>query len=171
LNSTDWTTHESQKVDIQTVNRNRLCGKHQNKWNGLGAVKVFAACSLGQRIQSPLPLSATEKDLSQWQKELLVFCEPLMQFIHFQVIIATTEQPNRRSPGVPSLFDALHLTNCPRPSPHNSTLVRCEAVSMCPHEWRLAGRGGSGRGVSIIGARPSSITRGSQAVTSVSAQT
>jgi hypothetical protein len=91
------------------------------------------------------------------------FCESLVRSIHLQVIFATIERPSRTSAGAPSLVDALHLTNCPRP--HNPILLHSETASICPRGRRLAGRGGNGRGASTIGARPDGTTCCAQAAT------
>jgi hypothetical protein len=84
--------------------------------------------------------------------------ESLMRFIHSQIITATIERPSCTSPGAPSLADALDLTKCPRPPPHNAVPVPCKAVLICPHGRRLADCGGSGRGTSTVGARPDGTT-------------
>jgi hypothetical protein len=92
-----------------------------------------------------------------------LFCESLRRCIHSHIITATIERPSRTSPGALSLVDAFNLTNCPRPPPHNAVLVHCEAASMGSRE-RLAGRGGSVRCASAIGARPDGAARCGPAV-------
>jgi hypothetical protein len=94
------------------------------------------------------------------------FCESLIRFIQYQIMIATIERLSRISPGAAFLVDALHPTNFLQPTMHQSTQspVRCEAASMRPRGRRPAGSGGSGRGACIMGARPAGTRRCRRAV-------
>jgi hypothetical protein len=106
------------------------------------------------RVHSEPPFRPQRKVSDNTRTNDRLFCESLRRFIHSHIITATIERPNLTSPGALSLVDALRLTNCPRPPPHSTVLVRCEAASMDSREQRLAGRGGSVRCASAIGAHP-----------------
>jgi hypothetical protein len=54
-------------------------------------------------------------------------CEPLMLFIHSQIMTAAIEQPSRLSPGAPSWIDALRLMNSPRLTTHQPPQFSCAA--------------------------------------------
>jgi hypothetical protein len=73
----------------------------------------------------------------QCQKELPGFFESLIRSILDQIISAMIERASRKSPGAPSLVDALHPINCWSPPLHNAILACWEAISMWLYFFRL----------------------------------
>jgi hypothetical protein len=73
LNSTDRTTHEPQKVDIQAVNSQRVVSEASEEMESHGAIKTFAARPTGTRIQNPLPFPAAGKGLDNVKRNWRAF--------------------------------------------------------------------------------------------------
>jgi hypothetical protein len=145
LHLTDRIIHGSHKADVQAVNSQSVI------WEASEQVKSPRGSQCARRKTAraensePTAFLGHRARFGTMPKGIPSVGELFAPFIHSQIIIATIERPNCISLGAPSLVNTLHLTDWPRPPPHNAILVRCEAVSTCARGRRFAGRGGSRR--------------------------
>jgi hypothetical protein len=115
---------------------------HQNKWNRPASAKVFAVTPARAEKSECAAFFGCMERLGTMSKGIAGFYESVIWFIHYQIITATIQRASRTSLGAPAMVNRLRLNNCPRAPLHDAILVDREAVSMCPRERRLAGRGG-----------------------------